>query len=88
MEGCNNLSLQFDPKVLIDIVQGFPENKIMDVGGHKLSVSSAGRIHKWKYVWDASVRDLTTGIEGGSTHYKSRNGAIEHAVEDLLKKNP
>jgi len=81
------LNLQFDPQVLVGLIQGLPENHILEYGGHRLQVQSKGRLHKWKWVWDAQVKDLTTGIQGSSRHYKSRGGAIEHAVEDLMGRN-
>ena len=83
-----NWKLRIDPRILIDLLLGLPDNRVIEAGGHKLSLSSKGRLHSWKWVWDATVKDLTTGIEGSSRHYKSRGGAIEHAVQDLLGKNP
>jgi hypothetical protein len=44
-----------------------------------------GRIHKLKLVYDGIATDVATQIEGRSTK-KSKNGAREHAIQDLMAK--
>jgi len=58
-----------------------------NVGPYPCVGNFKGRISKWKWVWDGKVKCPTlTSIEGTSGGYASRNGAIEHALEDLMNK--
>lgn len=43
-----------------------------------------GRVHKLKWVYDGTAWDVASGTSVKDRHYKSRQGAIEHAVAKLL----
>jgi len=54
--------------------------------GRECTVSTKGRIRKFKWVWDGRLR-CPFGHEGSSGGHKSRNGAAEWAVKDFFGKN-
>ena len=57
------------------------------IEGRDIEVWINGRFHKWnKYVYDGRARDVKTSIEVTSKHWKSKNGAREHALEELAAK--
>ena len=43
-----------------------------------------GRVHGLKFLYDGTAWDVESGISETDRHYKSRQGAIEHAVEKLI----
>ena len=55
--------------------------------GRNIEIWINGRFHKWnKYVYDGRARDVKTGIEVTSKHWKSKNGARKHALQELAEK--
>ncbi|CAF0921262.1 unnamed protein product [Brachionus calyciflorus] len=63
------------------------DHKEIDFIGHKCVGQVKGRIRKLKWVWDGKFKcPSLTGIEGSGRGFKSRNGAIEHAIIDFVKK--
>lgn len=44
-----------------------------------------GRIHKLKWVYDGVAWDVESGTSVKAKHYQSSQGAIEHAVKDLIE---
>ncbi|CAF1388675.1 unnamed protein product [Rotaria magnacalcarata] len=47
-----------------------------------------GGFHRWQWKWSGKFwcPSLSTSIIGTSTQWKSRNGAIEHAIQDYVTK--
>ena len=43
-----------------------------------------GRVHSLKLVFDGTAWDIESGISVTDRHYKSKQGAIEHAVKKLI----
>jgi len=63
------------------------DNNKISIGPYACVGNFKGRISKWKWVWDGKFKCPTlANVEGTSSGYKSRNGAIEHAIEDLMNK--
>ena len=56
--------------------------------GRVIHFASRGRIHSWKdpWVYDATARDLQSGIEVEANHYNTSQEAIDHAVQKLINK--
>lgn len=52
--------------------------------GRSIKTDASGRVHGFKWVWDGTATDEATGFSVVSKHYKSRNGAQEHAREELF----
>ena len=51
-----------------------------------ISYKAEGRVHKLKWVYDGRAWDVASGISVKAKHYKSKHGAIEHAVKELIDK--
>jgi len=63
------------------------DNTRFNVGPYACVGNFKGRISKWKWKWDGRVSCPTlANIQGTSSGFKSRNGAIEHALADLMNK--
>src|ERR1700728_226701 len=60
------------------------DDQTVEICGRPCNVQTKGRIHKLKWVWDG--RCECGGIIGSARHYKSQNGAIEHAIQDFVIK--
>ncbi|CAF4912266.1 unnamed protein product, partial [Rotaria sp. Silwood2] len=47
-----------------------------------------GGFHRWQWKWSGKFwcPSLSTTIMGESTQWKSRNGAIEHAIQNYVTK--
>ncbi|CAF0937470.1 unnamed protein product [Adineta ricciae] len=47
-----------------------------------------GSFYRWKWVWGGQFwcPQLSSTVMGTSEHYKSREGAIEHALQDYVTK--
>jgi hypothetical protein len=56
----------------------------VEICGRSCAVQIKGRLHKFEWVWDGKCE--CGGISGSSRHYKSKNGAIEHAIQDFVTK--
>ncbi len=54
--------------------------------GQQCIPSIKGRISRWRWVWDGRFR-CPFGQEGVSGGFKSRTGAVEHAMKDFFSKN-
>jgi len=57
-----------------------------DIFGTTCISSIKGGFYRWKWRWQAQFRcpSLST-MEGSSSNWESRNGAIEHAIEDYVR---
>jgi len=63
------------------------DNNNIRIGPYLCVFSLKGRISHWKWVWDGKFKCPTlANVEGSSSGWKSRQGAIEHAIEDLKNK--
>eukprot|EP00930_Biecheleria_cincta_P069559 TRINITY_DN57288_c0_g1_i1.p1 TRINITY_DN57288_c0_g1~~TRINITY_DN57288_c0_g1_i1.p1 ORF type:complete len:627 (-),score=112.61 TRINITY_DN57288_c0_g1_i1:89-1912(-) len=51
----------------------------------RITEDANGRLHKFKWVWDGTAKDEQTGFQVVSKHWKSQNGAKEHAREELFE---
>jgi len=59
----------------------------INIGPYPCVGNFKGRISKWKWVWDGKFKCPTlANVEGRSSGWKSRQGSIEHAIEDLMDK--
>jgi hypothetical protein len=56
----------------------------VEICGRLCNVQIKGRLHHLKWVWDG--RCECGGIVGSSSHYKGRNGAVQHAIQDYVTK--
>ena len=54
--------------------------------GRVINYKAEGRIHKLKWVYDGTAWDVESGTSVKAKHYQSRQGAIEHAVKELIEK--
>ncbi|XP_066026494.1 anti-lipopolysaccharide factor isoform X3 [Pocillopora verrucosa] len=52
--------------------------------GRVIEYKAEGRIHKLKWVYDGTAWDVESGTSVEARHYKSTQGAIEHAVKKLI----
>lgn len=52
-----------------------------------ISYKAQGRLHTLtEWVYDGRAWDVESGISIEAKHYKSKHGAIEHAVKKLIDK--
>ena len=49
-----------------------------------IEYKAEGRIHKLQWVYDGTAWDVESGTSVEARHYKSTQGAIEHAVKKLI----
>lgn len=54
--------------------------------GRRLRYTVEGYVGRWKWKYRGKAWDEQTGIKVTSSGWKSRGGAREHALEDLVKK--
>ena len=54
--------------------------------GRLINYKAEGRIHKLKWVYDGTAWDVESGTSVKAKHYKSSQGAVEHAVKELIEK--
>ena len=47
-------------------------------------IQAKGGVHSLKFLYDGTAWDVESGISVTDRHYKSRQGAIEHAVQKLV----
>ncbi|KAJ7365526.1 hypothetical protein OS493_005638 [Desmophyllum pertusum] len=52
--------------------------------GRTISYKAEGRIHKLQWVYDGTAWDVESGTSVKAKHYQSTQGAIEHAVKELI----
>ena len=52
--------------------------------GHLISYYASGRVHRLQWVYDGTAWDVESGISVTEKHYQSKQGAIEHAVKELI----
>ena len=52
--------------------------------GRVIAYQAKGRMHGLQWVYDGTAWDVKSGISVTDKHYKSKQGAIEHAVEKLI----
>ncbi|XP_078351103.1 anti-lipopolysaccharide factor-like [Oculina patagonica] len=52
--------------------------------GRVVNYKAEGRIHKLQWVYDGTAWDVESGTSVKARHYKSTQGAIEHAVKELI----
>lgn len=62
--------------------------KQITVRGRTIKYSAKGRVHSIKepWVYDGTAWDVESGISEKAKHYKSKQGAIEHATLKLLER--
>lgn len=53
--------------------------------GRVINYKAEGRIHKFKWVYDGTAWDVESGTSVKAKHYQSSQGAIEHAVKELIE---
>ena len=53
--------------------------------GRVINYKPEGRIHKLKWVYDGTAWDVESGTSVKAKHYQSSQGAIEHAVKELIE---
>ena len=49
-----------------------------------INYKAEGRIHKLQWVYDGTAWDVESGTSVEARHHKSTQGAIEHAVKELI----
>ena len=52
--------------------------------GRLISYHAVGRVHKLVRVYDGTAWDVESGNSLTSRHWKSKHGAIKHAIEELI----
>ena len=59
-----------------------------EIQGRVIKYKAKGRVHSFKepWVYDGTAWDVLTGISEKAKHYKSKQGAIEHAVVKLMER--
>ena len=60
----------------------------MNYKGRVINYSAKGRVHSWSdpWVYDATARDVQSGISAEARHYDTSQEAIQHAVQKLKDK--
>lgn len=68
-------------------LHSWSEDTPIDICGNSCHGNVKGRLSKWKWKWDGRFRceSIAPGIVGHDTK-QSRNGAIEWAIQDFLRK--
>lgn len=56
----------------------------LDFKGRVMSYKAEGRIHKLQWVYDGTAWDVESGTCAEVRHYKSTQGAIQHAFKKLI----
>jgi len=57
------------------------------LGPHQCVTNIKGNFYRWKWVWSGKIRcPGLSHLEGQGNNLKSRGGAIEHAIADLMEK--
>ena len=51
-----------------------------------INYKAEGRIHKFKWVYDGTAWDVESRTSVKAKHYQSSQGAVEHAVKELIEK--
>ena len=81
----------FDIKaIVVDIatavirLHSWHDSSTLKLGQYTCNVEAKGRLHRLEWVWDGrcSCRELSVSVE--VKHYKSEDGAKEHAVEEMV----
>lgn len=54
--------------------------------GRLINYKAEGRIHKFKWVYDGTAWDVESGTSVKAKNYQSSQGAVEHAVKELIEK--
>lgn len=54
--------------------------------GRVINYKAEGRIHKLQWEYEGTAWDIESGTSVKARHYKSTQGAIEHAVKELIDK--
>lgn len=54
--------------------------------GRVINYKAEGHIHKLQWVYEGTDWDIESGTSVKARHYKSTQGAIEHAVKELIDK--
>ena len=49
-----------------------------------IEYKAEGRIHKLEWVYDGTARDVKSGTSVKARHFKSTQGAIQHAIKKLI----
>ena len=49
-----------------------------------IKYQAKGRVHSLKFLYDGTAWDVESVISVTERHYKSRQGATEHAVQKLV----
>ena len=49
-----------------------------------IKYQARGGVHSLKFLYNGTAWDIESGISVTDRHYKSRQGAIEHAVKKLI----
>ena len=57
----------------------------LSLQGRVINYKAEGRIHKFKWVYDGTAWDVESGTSVKAKHYQSSQGAIEHAVKELIE---
>jgi len=75
--------LQTVSKIVNDAIS---EDGQVTVAGRVIKYKAKGRVHSLKepWVYDGTAWDISSGISEKAKHYKSKQGAIEHAMLKLL----
>lgn len=54
--------------------------------GRVINYKAEGHIHKLQWEYEGTAWDIESGTSVKARHYKSTQGAIEHAVKELIDK--
>ncbi|XP_035679960.1 guanylate-binding protein 1-like [Branchiostoma floridae] len=57
----------------------------VNIAGRNISYDTERRIYNWQQVYKGTARDVTSGVTGKSGNRQSRQGAVEHAIEDVFR---
>jgi len=54
--------------------------------GTQCNTQVKGGFYRWKWVWDAHFQcpSISPTLQGTSSAWKSRNGAVEHAIQNYV----
>ncbi len=86
MSSAFNLSPELIKAVGAIINTAVNEEGQVTIAGRVISYKAKGRVHSFKepWVYDGTAWDISSGISEKAKHYKSKQGAIEHAMLKLL----
>ena len=69
--------------VMAKIAEESETSQTAVIRGREVKYEIKGGFYKWEWQHKATIIDLKTGLRGKSKGTKSKNGALDRAIDDL-----